>query len=662
MGADQPGERAALGPRSLTVTTTVADLNDGTLFPAGADPSAPAGPVPAHDRTSGPPGDRVVGVVADVPALDRVLDYVVPARWADQVDVGTVVRIPLQGRRVRGWVVEVDRTPPPGLALRAVTRISGIGPPADLIDLGRWAAHRWSGKLVTFLRAATPERAVHHVVPVAGTGAHREGADSSPGDDGGALLHAAAHDAEGSAAPVRVLRWPPGTDRLGLARAALARGPALLLTPSQHEADMLVRRLRAEGHAVARHPDGWAAGAGGATMVGGRAALWAPVTGLRTIVVFDEHDERYQDERAPTWHARAVAAERAARCGAVAVLVSPVPSPEALALGPLVRPSRAVERAGWPMLGIVDRRSLDPRDGLYPHEVVEALRDGGRVVVVHNRTGRARLLACTRCGELCRCDECGAAVHSSGRGTAASPRTLRCSAGHVRPEICGACGATRLAVLRPGVDRVRDDVEALVGEPVAEITAELTDTPGPNAGVTAGPGETGVIGDEPRVWVGTEAVLHRVRRADTVVFLDLDQHLLAPRFTAGARTLSLLALAARILGGRHRDGRLVVQTRQPNHDVVEAVLHADPERWSDAETDRRQALGLPPFSALALLEGPGAAAFAASVRDLGELSVQGPSNGRYLVRAATSEALADGLARVERPSERVRIAVDPADV
>ena len=614
----------------------------GSPAPAGVVAATTADPAPGPQ-----PGDRVVGVVADVPALDRVLDYVVPGRWAAHVRLGTVVRIPLQGRRVRGWVVELDRVPPPGLVLRAVTRISGIGPPPDLLELGLWAAHRWAGRRLTFLRAATPDRAVHLIGPPP----HSGRTDTAEPDDGARLLGAVAEEAEGSGEAVRIVRWPPGTDRLGLARAALARGPALLLTPGQHEADTLVRRLQAEGHPVARHPEGWAAGAAGATVVGGRAAVWAPVAGLRTIVVFDEHDERYQDERAPTWHAREVAVERARRCGAVAVLVSPVPSPEALALGPLTRPSRAAERSGWPALTVVDRRSADPREGLYPHEIVEALRTGGRVVVVHNRTGRARLLACTRCGELCRCDECGAAVHSSGRGTAASPRQLRCGAGHERPEVCGSCGATRLAVLRPGVDRVRDDVEALVGEPVAEITAATEEVPG-----------SGTAGPPPRVWVGTEAVLHRVRRADTVVFLDLDQHLLAPRFTAGARTLSLLALAARLVGGRHRDGRLVLQTRQPTHDVIEAVLHADPERWSTAESERREALGLPPFSSLALIEGPGADAFATSLRTAAGVAVQGPSSGRYLVRAPDAEALADALAAVERPAERVRIAVDPTDV
>ena len=240
--------------------------------------------------------------------------------------------------------------------------------------------------------------------------------------------------------------------------------------------------------------------------------LWAPVTGLRSLVVFEEHDERFQDERAPTWHARDVAVERARREGAIAVLVSPVPSPEALGPGALIRPSRSSEREGWPTVTVVDRRSLDPRDGLYPDDVVRALREGGRVVVVHNRTGRARLLACTRCGELCRCDECGAAVHSSGRGTASSPRVLRCSRNHLRPEVCGSCGATRLAVLHPGVDRVRDDVEALVGEPVGEVTAGGTPGAPP---VDGSPGH--------RVQVGTEAVLHRVRRADTVIVLDLDQ-------------------------------------------------------------------------------------------------------------------------------------------
>ncbi len=68
--------------------------------------------------------------------------------------------------------------------------------------------------------------------------------------------------------------------------------------------------------------------------------------------------------------------------------------------------------------------------------------------------------------------------------------------------------------------------------------------------------------------VGTEAALHRVDRADVVAFLDIDQHLLAPRFGAGEEALALLARAARLVGGRDGGGRLLVQTRVPDHEVA----------------------------------------------------------------------------------------------
>ncbi len=601
--------------------------------------------------------DLVVGVLPDVPAIDRLLDYRVPARLAGQIVIGSVVRVPLQGRRVRGWVCELGARPSHGATLREITKFSGFGPDADLLDLAGWAAHRWAGRLLNFVRAATPDRAVLGLpaappprgapTPSGSTGRADGGADEALTVGRQARLAA-------GAGGTRVVRWPPGAERLGLARAALEDGPALLLTPSQHEADTLARALRAEGHWIARHPDDWAAGAAGATVIGNRAAAWAPVRGLRGVVVFDEHDARYQDERAPTWNARDVAVERARRAGAPSLLVSPVPSLESLQLAPLVEPSRAIERGGWPVVTVVDRRELDPREGLYSAAVVDVLRGEGPVVVVHNRTGRAKLLACTRCGELCRCEECGAAMQAA-TAPDGGARVLRCAAsGHQRPEVCSGCGATRLAVLRPGVGRVREEVEALVGEPVAEVTAA-----GVSVTAAGGVGSTPGSDQRPRVWVGTEAVLHRVRRAAVVVFLDLDQELFAPRYRAAEQTLAMLALGARMLGGRRRGGRLILQTRSPDHDVVQAVLHGDPGRWSDPEATRRRLLDLPPFAALALLDGPGAAALAAGLSGRPALTVLGPTDGRYLVRAADSATLADGLAAVPRPPERVRIAVDP---
>ncbi|MBA2438530.1 MAG: hypothetical protein H0V52_09305, partial [Acidimicrobiia bacterium] len=297
----------------------------------------------------------------------------------------------------------------------------------------------------------------------------------------------------------------------------------------------------------------------------------------------DEHDESHQGESSPTWSAREVAAERARRAGAACLWLSPCPSLEALAWAPLLTPSRAEERNGWPVVDVVDRRREEPlRAGLYSPRLVDLLRraaadhergGGVRAVCVLNRKGRSALLACAGCAELARCERCQAAV---GAGEEATLVCRHCAA--TRPSLCLACGSTRLKLLRPGVRRVRDDLERLVGVPVAEVTGDADAAPD----LSAVP-----------ILVGTEAVLHRGLRPDVVAFLDLDAELLAPRYRAGEEALALVARAARMLGPRAAGGRLVLQTRLPGHEVVQAALHADPGRVAAAEGTRRAALHFP---------------------------------------------------------------------
>jgi primosomal protein N' len=105
-----------------------------------------------------------------------------------------------------------------------------------------------------------------------------------------------------------------------------------------------------------------------------------------------------------------------------------------------------------------------------------------------------------------------------------------------------------------------------------------------------------------------------------------------------------------------------VQTRLPHHEVIDAVLHADPGRLVGPAMARRAELGLPPVRALAVVSGAGADELAASLREAGAVAVNGPADGRYLVRAPDAAALADALAAVPRPAARVRVEVDPPRV
>jgi len=615
------------------------------------------------------PAARVVRVLPDVPAIDKTFDYLVPDTLGDQVRVGTMVRIELSGRRVGGWVVEDGVTPPDGVKLRAIAKVTGWGPSEDVIDLAGWAAWRWAGRPASFLGTASPERAV------LGLPRGRDGADPSTGNGfgrgGGAVPVSpvpAAHDelindAFGCDGHGAVLRLPPATDPYAVALAAARLGNALILVPSIGNARHVGLRLRRAGVPVAIMPKEWAVARAGAVVVGSRAAAWAPVRDLAGVVVIDEHDEAYQEERTPTWHARDVAIERARRAGVPCVLVSPTPTLEALQWAGdrrLLVPPRAVERNGWSIVDVVDRRDEEPgRAGLYSERFVKALRGDGTIVCVLNRKGRSRLLACVACGEATRCEHCEASVVQTDDGQLVC---RRCAT--VRPQLCQACGATSLKNLRAGVTRVREELEALANEPVVEITADTADV-------------ADADGDGVRIFVGTEAVLHHVRSASVVAFLDFDQELLAPRYRAAEQAMSLIVRSMRLLArsaaasldpdldagrGRAAIGRLLIQTRLPHHEVVQAALHADPTRVEAVELARRRFLRFPPVTAMAAVSGAAAPAFIEAFAVHGKgvgIEVLGPSVGQWLIRAPDHRSLCDALAATPRPTGRLRLEVDP---
>jgi primosomal protein N' (replication factor Y) len=579
-----------------------------------------------------------------VPAIHRRFDYSVPPSLSDRIRVGSRVRVELHGRRVGAWVVEADVPATAGVTAKPLAASSGAGPPPSVVALAEWASWRWAGPLSSFLGTASPDRVVDERVPLPPLEVR---IPDSPGGGSVALVDEAL---AGGPAPA-VIRLAPALDATLVVLELVHRvGPSgvLVLAPSHARAAQVAARLREAGAPVALLPDRWSeASSGSLVVVGTRAAAWAPLPRLAGAVVLDAHDEAYREERSPTWSAVDVTVERARRDGAPVLLVSPCP-PLTLTEGVrLVTTARPVERRGWPVVEVVDRTGDDPRTGLFSERMVHAVRavlDGpeGTVVCILNRTGRIRLLACGRCGSLARCSRCGGAVAQD--EAAGGLVCRRC--GEVRPAVCAECDATRLKSLRVGVTRATEELSALTGTEAVEVTGAS----GPDTGRWA------------RLVVGTEAALHRVPRAELVVFLDFDQHLLAPRFAAGEEALALLARAAHLVGSRAARGRLVVQTRMPGHETLQAALHADPALLAGPERGVRQLLGLPPFGALTLLRGAGAAEFAEGLRADTSVQVAPLEPERWMVRAPDHAAMADALAAVPRPAARLRVEVDATEV
>lgn len=615
---------------------------------------------------------QAVQVLVDEPAIDREFTYLVPPELASgrvPVTVGTVVRVVLNRRRLRGWVTELDAPVPADLELASISSVVGVGPPPHVVDLARWAAWRWAGTWAHFLRTASPDRVVKGLPssrPVSLPGVVPDHPDDTPQWVTDAFAAAALAPAGGGLPAV--VRLGPCADEWPLVVEALRHGRTLVLVPTVAWAARLVGRLRQAGVSTALAPRDWAGAASAHAVVGTRAGAWAPSGRLDVVVVLDEHDEAYQGEAAPTWNARDVAVERARRDGARCLLVGPMPSPDALSSASSATTApRPDEREAWPRVHIADRRQDDPATGEWCGEALaELLRSDRTVICVLNRTGRARLAYCASCGELARSRTSGRALRLE------KQQFIDLESGDVRPAVCEFCGATKFRRARVGVKGVADEMERLARRPVTQVVGgEAPDATIASSGLSAANGAAGTSAhrQQPRpqtrqaaLYIGTEAVLHRVPSADAVAFVDFDQELTAPRYRAGEEAFALLVRAARLVGPRSGGGSILVQTRLPANPVLTAAAKADPSDWLRAEVERRSVMRQPPAAAWALVSGAGAPGYIENLSaglHAGMLDIAGPADGTWRIRGDDRVALLDALAAAERPSGRLRVAVDP---
>ncbi len=566
----------------------------------------------------------VVRVVPDISGIDKTFDYLVPEHFGN-VEVGTIVRVTLNGRRVDAWVVDLvgSRADVTSYELKEILAVASVGPSPDVVALASWCSRRFIGPLRAVLSIASPPNRVKKVIMRA-TAPKNASRTTLPEVDRLGNLGGG------------VVVWPPMRPWRQFLESALARGRTLVVCPGVSTARTIATALRREGFTVALMPDDWQRAAEGVdVVVGARSAVWAPCNQLRSIVVLDEHDERLQDERTPTWHVRDVAIERATRVGASCFLVSPMPTVSAVEwAGESRMVTVAVDAVGWPTITVVDPHTglgdgEAPRIGLLSSSLIAALRDTSKVVAcVLNVKGRARLVVCKSCHEVARCEVCDAAMNLDGG--------LECRAcGHRRPEVCGRCGSGAFALLRKGVSRAREEIEAAAGRHVIEVTGETIE-PVNTAGA---------------VYVGTEAMLHRLNAADVVAFLDFDNEVFAPTYRAGEHAWSLVVLASRLVRGA-AEPRIILQSNNATSPIVSAFASHDVPTLIAAERDKRRMLQLPPFSFMARAVGDDEGSNFLASPPLG-VSVATVRPGEWLIRAGDEDQFVDFCGSLRKANFRV---------
>ena len=606
----------------------------------------------------------IARIVPDVTGVDKVFDYLVPESLVGDICVGDRVRVPLHNRNVAGWVLQLGDTTTQfsdvvESKLLKVIKVLGKGPSQEVVDLARWAAHMWVGRLRAFFVAASPATLV-----AALPGSRYTQVSMRKKFD----VDAQASDAI-SGAGISVLRRGPACSPRSLVLTAASKGPVLVVIPTLNRARLMAASLREYGLSVAVMPGDWAVAAGGVDVViGARSAVWASVPLLKSIIVIDEHDDALQEERSPSWHARDIAIERAKKLKIACLLVSPVPSLRALhgASGSVASLDPTTEASQWPQIRVVDRRQEERwSSSMLSSELIEQLRDHSRrIVCVLNVKGRARLLACGSCRELVRCDVCEAAMTMSASKQLECPRCA-----HLRPAVCVKCGSGKLAVIKAGVSRLREELAAAAGRRVDEVV-EISG--GDSADKTGKDKNSEVVDQTKMLFVGTEAALHRVRDVDTVVFLDIDQEISAPRYRAAEITLILIVHAARLVARKTSGpssksyGLVMIQSMLADHALLRGLASHDLGEFTDEEMSRRKLMQLPPYGALAQVSGTGVDQLADILRSNVLLQVSATNKDSVLVKsndwADLANSISDALVAVTtrgKKTLRIKTQIDP---
>lgn len=600
----------------------------------------------SHTRVSDPK-ELIAQIVPDLPtfAVDDGFSYRVPAEL-DELCVGSVVRIPLGSRRIRGYVVStrVGDT----AKLKPIISISGDYPVFDerLLQTLRWAALHYVAPLAVLLGRAAPSNLAR-------------GKGKAPKDDIPALVSPLDEISRASAAGKHtrptclVTAGPYVTDIAGIVNAPLAAGRNVaIVAPTLDEAAELATQLEAVyGDRVQfvtsslpakdstklwvraqRHR-------GVLTVGTPEIALWPMGTPALWVVV-EEGRRAMKSKQTPTLQVRDLIRRRAMVERTGAVFIGPVPTLDTLAKGAAV-----VEPPGrvWPLVEILDRREDPPGGRSLGVRTVQAIkqvvRSGGQVFVFVSRRGYAPAFRCIKCRELRRCPECGSGPD---RGDACR----RCGAAL---GACVECGGRRFEPLGAAVGRVAEELARHLGSEVV------------------GPRDSGR-----QVIVGTERDLPYVPETALSVAVDADSLLMAPNYRAEEDAMRLLARVATTVA-KSRGRRCLIQTAQPDHAVFGALRSGHPIEYLTSVIAERERDRLPPAATLLAIETSGdATEHAADIEKLGDDGVQvhGPEVGggrtRWFLQADSMQAsrvrLRSIVQRWRDAGLKVRVDADPIDL
>ena len=341
-------------------------------------------------------------------------------------------------------------------------------------------------------------------------------------------------------------------------------------------------------------------------VVGARSSLYLPFKNLGLIVVDEEHDTSYKQEDGVLYSARDMAVMRASIEQGSVILASATPSLETWVNADTGKYNRVdlTERFGdarIPEIFTIDMRDqpMERNSWISPQlkdEVELRLERSEQSLLFLNRRGYAPITVCRKCGDQLGCEQCDARmVEHRFHGHL---MCHQCGETKEMPNTCPSCGEVDcLTAVGPGVERLAE--EAQVKFPNAKISVLSSDML--ISAQALKERIKGIASGDADIIIGTQLVAkgHNFPLLTLVGVIDSDLALMGGDLRAAERTFQLMRQVAGRAGRADKKGIAFLQTHQPEHPVVKAILKGDEEEFWQSEAQQRRLAGMPPFGRLA---------------------------------------------------------------
>jgi primosomal protein N' (replication factor Y) len=348
-------------------------------------------------------------------------------------------------------------------------------------------------------------------------------------------------------------------------------------------------------------------------IVGARSSLFLPYANLGLIIVDEEHDASYKQEEQVIYQARDMAVVRAKIGNIPVVLASATPSVETVVnvdQGRYERLSLKNRHGGatLPDIDIIDMRLYSRTWIALPLQeaIGNALEAREQIMLFLNRRGYAPLTLCKDCGHRLLCPDCTAWLVEHKQK--ARLQCHHCGYYCKLPSLCPDCNKENSFIAcGPGVERIYEEVTNLFPDARCEIlTGDLLSTPD-----TVHQLFKRVVSHEIDIVIGTQILAkgHHFPMMTLVGVIDADLGLSGGDLRACERTYQLLHQVAGRAGREQRPGKVFLQTYNPEHPVMKALVSQDRDSFINAEKSEREARLMPPFGRLGAVIISGKQAF-----------------------------------------------------